>query len=559
MTYLFSKIVKGNRYYYLGENKFIDGQSRRVSETYLGSAENLKKFLESNSSPKEVESLSFGLPAAFMDISEEINFVKTIDSNCPKRDQGLSVGEHILIDLINRIDEQQSHNQLGNWFSKTILRKIFKINNSYLSSQDYWNHWQYLTEENIEKIQKELLPRIIKDIDLSQIFYDPTNFSTFIDDKHDKNPNGMKRHTVSLSDYGKPKSGIKGLRQINLALLVTKDFGVPLWHKPYEGNINDVTFFKEFINSLMDKIEIFSKHCKNITITFDKGNNSPKNIERIDKDLHFYVLGSLHPSQHKDLLKIPLNKYNINYKNSEGNLSKGYALKKELFGKLCKIVITYNEKSAHNQRERTKRALAKAMGYLGSAKEKLNGPQWTNRDKIIVRIAANISRFHASKLAKWKLSMKRKKLKLEFKVNKKNLSTIRNAYGKNILFTDNNFLSNKDIIKAYSDKDVVERSIRQLKNKHIISYTPQYCWTDESCRAHAFTCVMALLFCSLLKKKVSESKINLSREEIINNLAGIRQSYILMPKSKNIHSIIEKMSTTQKSLYSHLNLKKYAS
>ena len=559
MVYLFSKIVKGKRYYYLGENKSVNGQSRRVSETYLGSADNLKKFLESDSSPKEVESLSYGLPAALLNISEEIGFVKIIDSNCPKRNQGLSVGEHILIDLINRIDEQQSHNQLGKWFSQTILRKMFRVKDSYLSSQNYWNHWQYLNEEKIESIQKELLPILIKDVDLSQIFYDPTNFSTYIEDKHKNNPKKMKRHAVSMAEYGKPKSGIKGLRQINLALLVTKDFGIPIWHKPYEGNINDVTFFKKFIDSLMDKIEIFARQCKSITLIFDKGNNSPKNIERVCRDLHFYVLGSLVPSQHEDLLKIPLSKFDIEYKNSEGDLSKGYALRKEVFGKSCKIVITYNEKTAYNQKKRTEKALAKAWAYLKKAKEKLNGPQWTNRDKVLIRIASNISRFFASKLVKWQLFKRGKNLALNFEENKKELSIIRDSYGKNILFTDNNLLSDKEIIKAYTDKDVVERSIKQLKNKHIISYTPQYCWTDESSRAHAFTCVMALLFCSLLKKKAAESKINLSREEIINNLAGIRQSLFLMPKSNKIHSTIEKMISSQKSLYSLLNLKKYES
>jgi len=556
---LFSKIVKGKKYYYLGENKSVNGQSRRVSETYLGSAENLKRFLESDSSPKEVESLSYGLPAALLNLSEEIDFVKIINSNCPKRNQGLSVGEHILIDIINRIDEQQSHNKLGKWFSKTILRKMFRVKDSYLSSQTYWNHWQYLNEEKIENIQKELLPILIKNIDLSQIFYDPTNFSTYIEDKHKDNPKKMKRHAVSMADYGKPKSGIRGLRQINLALLVTKDFGIPLWHKPYEGNMNDVTFFKKFINSLMDKIEIFSKQCKNITLIFDKGNNSPKNIKRVDKKLHFYVLGSLAPSQHEDLLKIPLSKFNIEYKNSEGDLSKGYALRKEVFGKSCKIVVSYNEKTAYNQEKRTERALAKALAYLKKAKEKLNGPQWTDRDKVLIRLASNISRFYASKLVKWQLSKKGKNLALNFEENKEKLSIARDSYGKNILFTNNNHLSDKEIIKAYTDKDVVERSIKQLKNKHIISYTPQYCWTDESSRAHAFTCVMALLFCSLLKKKVAENKINLSREEIINNLAGIRQSLFLMPKSNKVHSTIEKMSPPQKNLYSLLNLEKYES
>src|SRR3989338_8956722 len=332
MVYLFSKLVKGNRYYYLGKNKSISGKSKRVLEIYLGTSDRIRDLLGNGSLPAEVESLSFGIPSAILNIAEEINFVKIVDGICQKRNQGLSVGEHILIDIINRIDEQQSHNKLGEWFSKTILRNKFKVKNSYLSSQGYWNHWQYLNEEKIERIQKDLLPILIKDLDLSQLFYDPTNFSNYIEDNHKRNPKNMKRHAVNMSEYCKPKSGIKGLRQINLALLVTKDFGIPLWHKPYEGNINYVTFFKTFISSLIDKVEIFAKQCKNITLIFDKGNNSPKNIKRVDTDLRFFVLGSLAPSQNKDLLSIQLSKFNIKYKNSEGEMSKAHALRKEVFG-----------------------------------------------------------------------------------------------------------------------------------------------------------------------------------------------------------------------------------
>lgn len=552
---MFQKKKAGNsKAWYLGENKSVNGQSRRVWEKYVGTSKAIKKMIEDGLMPKEIDSISYGLPVSLLNIDNEINFKDIIDKHCPKRNQGLSVGEHILIDIINRIDEQHSHNQLGKWFKQTILREVFFVNEAYLSSQSYWNHWQYLNEENIENIQKELLPLIIKDIDLTQIFYDPTNFSTYIEDKHKKNPKKMKRHAVSMANYGKPKSGIRGLRQINLALLVTKDFGIPLWHKPYEGNINDVTFFKKFINSLMDKIEIFAKQCQNITLIFDKGNNSPKNIERVDKKLHFYVLGSLVPSQHKDLLKIPLSKFDITYKNSEGEISKGYALRREVFGKSCKIVITHNEKTAYNQEKRTEKALAKALAYLNEAKEKLNGPRWTDRDKIIIRLTKNISKFHASKLVKWKLLKKGKKLALNFEENKEELSIARDSYGKNILFTDNILLSDKAIIKAYTDKDVVERSIKQLKNKHIISYTPQYCWTDESSRAHAFTCVMALLFSSLLRKKISQAGLELSTEEIVYNLKRIKQGTVLMPKRKSAIKMIEKMDDIQNQLYKKLEL-----
>lgn len=95
MAYLFYKIVKGRKYYYLGENKSIHGQSRRILEIYLGSADNLMRCMQEGSSPKEIESISYGLPASLLDINEEIGFVNIIDKHCPKRNQGLSVGEHI--------------------------------------------------------------------------------------------------------------------------------------------------------------------------------------------------------------------------------------------------------------------------------------------------------------------------------------------------------------------------------------------------------------------------------------------------------------------------------
>ena len=134
-----------------------------------------------------------------------------------------------------------------------------------------------------------------------------------------------------------------------------------------------------------------------------------------------------------------------------------------------------------------------------------------------------------------------------------------NSYGKNILFTDNDSLKAVDIIKAYSDKYIVEYDIRRLKNKYIISYTPQNCWTDESSRIHAFTCIMALLFFSLLKKKIGDNGLDLTDDEIVYNLKGIKQALLAMPKTKKIIKMIEKMNTLQKKLYYLLNLKKYES
>ena len=436
MVYLYKdKNSSGNSVWYLGENKKIGGVSKRVWSKYIGTAKKIKKMIEFPQLPLEIESLGYGLHAALLNINKEIGFSSTVEQHCPKKNQCLTVGEYVLIDIINRLDEQNSHNKLGDWFKKTMLMEVFPVKHSYLSSQGYWNHWQYLNEDKIEAIQKDLLSRIINNNDIKQLFYNPTNFTTYITDKHKENPKDKNRHDVSIAKYGKSKNKIKGLNQINLALLVTKDFGIPLWHKLYDGNINDVTFFKTFINSLIDKVDVFTKECKSITLVMDKGNNSSPNIKRISKELHFYVIGSLAPSQYKDLLKTSLDKFDVEYTSSKRETYKAYALRKEVFGKQCNIVITYYEKTAHNQRERTERALAKALAYLKEAELKLNGLKWKNRDEVMMRINSNLTRFHAKGIVNWEIKEESNKLKLNFNKNEEKLSYLENSYGKSILFT----------------------------------------------------------------------------------------------------------------------------
>ncbi len=178
---------------------------------------------------------------------------------------------------------------------------------------------------------------------------------------------------------------------------------------------------------------------------------------------------------------------------------------------------------------------------------------------MLIRISSHITKIHAAKLVEWNLNEKDGELKLDFKKNEDELTYLENSHGKTILFTDNDILSHIDIIKAYHSKFIVEEKIKQLKNKHIISFTPQYCWTDESIRVHAFTCVMSLLFFSLLRKKILDSGIKLSYNEIIENLKNIRMGLLLMPQQKSVISIIETMTDVQKKLYSTLNLKKQES
>ena len=165
----------------------------------------------------------------------------------------------------------------------------------------------------------------------------------------------------------------------------------------------------------------------------------------------------LPPPQYKEWLKIPLSKFDVEYKTAKGEITKGYYFRAEVFGKMCKVVLTYNERTAYKQEKRTERKLNKALAYLKEAKKKLNGTKWKDYNELLLRINTNLVQFNAKSLVQWGLTKdKDEKLILEYIKNKEELEYLENSYGKSILFTDNYSLKPIEIIAAYHDKYIVE-------------------------------------------------------------------------------------------------------
>jgi transposase len=91
---------------------------------------------------------------------------------------------------------------------------------------------------------------------------------------------------------------------VGLALLVSADGDVPLFHHCYAGNKHDSTIFGTLIEQLGSHCRTLAGGLKDLTLVFDKGNNSKENLTEVkDTELHF--VGSLVPTQHSVLLAIP--------------------------------------------------------------------------------------------------------------------------------------------------------------------------------------------------------------------------------------------------------------
>ncbi len=271
MAYITHKKISGNTYYYAEQRVWKDGKSRREWQKYLGTIDRIIDAVEGKHlTPGYAVLFELGGVAAYLNIAREIQMVEKIDSMLPKRKQGLSIGEYLLIAVINRGLEAVSKRSMWSWFQDTVLLNYFPgIRKEQLSSQRFWDHMNLVPEEKIIPVWMEILNSALSSnhIDLSSVSFDETNFYTFISTFN-------KRCTIPKR--GKNKQGRSNLRQVNYALFCSKESHMPLYFDVYQGNTHDSTEFKKILPAFKAAFKDRIKPGSTITIIFDKGNRKER-------------------------------------------------------------------------------------------------------------------------------------------------------------------------------------------------------------------------------------------------------------------------------------------
>jgi hypothetical protein len=62
-----------------------------------------------------------------------------------------------------------------------------------------------------------------------------------------------------------------------------------------------------------------------------------------------------------------------------------------------------------------------------------------------------------------------------------------------------------------------------MKDPHWISFSPNFHWTDQKLRVHAFYCVLALTLSAMLRRKAAQSGINLTTNALLEQLTDISE------------------------------------
>ena len=555
MSSIIKKTVHGNQYYYARECQRVNGKPKIVWQKYLGRADDIIAKLAQVEAPipQEGDVIEFGLTAALYDVASRLDLVGIIDRHSPKRGQGMSVGEYMLLATINRCSEPRSKNRIAEWYQATALRRLMPTKPSALSSQRFWYHMDLLDAQKIREIERELAETLAaqEGIDLSCLLYDTTNFFTYID----------SRNKCSIPQRGHNKQKRDDLKQIGLALLVSRDSHVPLFHDVYAGNINDSTEFASVTEALIQRYDDFAKHCKDITVVFDKGNNSEANIAGC-KALHY--VGSLVPSHHSDLLSIPLDEYQ--------ELPTGYKVyltSKKVFGAEHTICLAFSQEFFESQMRGLTQQLAKRTKQLDALvarlEERRKGAIKRGRKPTVAsvqRCAARIIKgHHVEEIVKLVVADEGGDVVLGYTVDKEAISRIATlCFGKNILFTDREDMDAASIVDTYHAQYKIEDAFKQMKDPHHVSFSPVYHWTDQKIRVHAFYCVLALTLSSLLNRQLHKAGMPISLEEMHRQLSEIKELTLTYAanggKPKSV-TMIAKMKKTQSKLFKVLNLQQF--
>ena len=334
MPSLIKKVKKGRGYYYIVQSGRVNGQSRIIWQKYLGSVESILQRFQKTAPIKPSEAVLFeaGGVATLLKFANKLGLIDLINDIVPNNERGPSIGHYIVLAAINRALEPVSKLQIGDWYQDTVLQRLWGFSSSAFTSQSYWNHMDLISKEAINTIQDRLAERIRKEfrIETEVFLYDTTNFFTYISTYNDRN---------EVAQRGRQKQKRNDLRQVNLALLTTRDFQIPLFHNTYKGNIPDVSFFPEVAQELLRRRAAIFGPSKEATIVFDKGNLSDETLEKMLYDNIHFVAGvkaelipdvfSTSIDKFQDIAVIPG--------------SAVYETVVEICGKSCKAVVSYSE------------------------------------------------------------------------------------------------------------------------------------------------------------------------------------------------------------------------
>lgn len=559
MASIVGKTISGRLYYYLVESARVEGRPRIVAQRYLGPAEEVLERLSGSGAgePSATRHLSFGDLAAALAMVRRLGIAEVADEVAgPRRADALaSVGTYLALSVANRLCAPCSKLAFSTWWKKTAGPRLTKLPAAALDHRRFWDAAEMLSQEALCEIERRVAAHAATafGLDLSALVLDMTNFATFIDTG---NP------AAGLAKRGHAKQKRHDLRLVGLALVVTMDGAVPILSHPYPGDRPDVTQFPAVLSELVARYRDLGKGVERLTIVYDAGCDSAANQGLIEEAGISFV-GSLPPSQHPELLAAPRSRYRTIDAARFPGLS-AFETKAVALGARRRVVVTHSDTFHARQARGFAQTLACATRRLGELSARLSGTRTRrSKEQVAAEIVEILAPRWLDRVIVWELAGDTPRaLRLSFCVDEAAHRRLEaEVFGKRVLFTDRDDWTVAEVVAAYRSQAIVESGFRQLKDVHVVSFSPMYSWTDRKIRVHVLTCVLALAVAHLMRREAQRAGFDMSVRELFGTLAQIQETELLYRGEKGrprVRRMLTEMDADQRRLYELFGLGAFA-
>src|SRR6266699_1438144 len=515
MASLYKKVISGKPYWYLREMGWAGGKPKLVSERYLGSAADIEALLDAREAavmPERTRHLAFGDVAAAWGVLDDLGVAAIIDEVAGARrgDAGASAGTCLVLAALNR----------------RIAVRIVEVSG----------------------------------VDCSSVALDMTNFATFTGTGNQKAP---------IAQRGKAKQKRSDRRLVGLGLVVTRDGGIPLtWHA-YPGDRPDVTQFPAMTGQLLGQYQAVCAAAgvpataADMTVVFDAGQNSEANFAHLAATGLSWI-GSVPASDCPDLTALPASARSIVDEDRFAGLT-ACDTRRQAYGTSRRAILTHSPELHEAQaRGFDGTTLAKAARKLDELAATLaRGKTRRPREKVAAEIEAITKKPWVRQVVTWQLDGSQPRdLRLTWSVNPEARAALEeDIFGKHVLITSHDDWPVPGVVAGYRSQSEAEFSFSQMKDTHVVSFSPMHHWTQHNIRVHVFTCVLALQIAHLMRRTAARAGLPMSVRELLGQLAGIGETVLIYPSAggrPKARRMIPELSEDQRRLYQIFGLDRWA-
>lgn len=478
------KYKKGDKVYLAEvENRRVKGQVTQHFIRYVGKEADGRTVLSVSMSDIRIDEVKlYGPLAVLHQLAEEIGLRQQLG---PYANEIMSmVYAHCL--------DYQSVNQMEGWFARTDLNLM--LNLAQLTESRLLGGLDFLEQSDPQTLQKAIFQSVQARYPLqnSGVIYDVTNTYLY----------GKK---CGLGKPGHDKEGVAGRPLIQIGLGVTRDEGIPLFHKTFDGNIADA-------RTLQDLITTFRHYdLKPGLIIYDRGITSGRNVADIQA-LKWGTIAGVRLTEPVKKFWRPVLKQARRLP-----LADRVQLNKTTF------YVT--------QRPYVLKPVRGTLYLCFNARQQVDLRDW--RREEIVQAQHRLQAGQTIKSGLEKYFDPRGKLKTQV------LTQAEEFDGYSCIFSTHP-LPKAQLVHHYFDKDLVEKAFRALKG--VIKLQPIRHWLAQRVIAHVFICYLAYLLLALLKFRLKV--LGLSPEAALDELSSMYKVYLR--DAKNVFKISRVVTLTKK-------------